>query len=439
MSTTVGTAPRVDQAAVRAAAEQLPKRDGRTLVLRVHPDRDGLALVLAAAEQGGRISLLHPGWTEPETERVLERLGPCRIVDPTGGHDGVDGTERGPAAPEALAGPSRTEWILWSSGTSGAPRGVVLSDRALAASSRAVAARLGLTADDRWLCTLWPAHVGGLALVLRARDLGSALHAPGPFDAERVARAIAEHGITHLSLVPVQLRRLLDARGRAPAPGSLRTVLLGGAATPPELLERAIRLGYPVSLTWGMTETASQIATASPTRVRENPGTVGPPLDGIEVREVDGELLVRGPTLATGRWAGAARPPEPLADADGWYHTGDRGQIDSDGSIRIAGRTTDRIITGGVNVEPTEVEAALLRHPAVREVAVVGVPDPEWGERVVAVVVASDESLELDNLRSFLEPILAAPKRPRELRVVPALPRNANGKVNRRALRDRPA
>jgi O-succinylbenzoic acid--CoA ligase len=248
------------------------------------------------------------------------------------------------------------------------------------------------------------------------------------FRADEVARLIDDGVVTHLSAVPVTLARLLEARNGRRAPSTLRCVLLGGAAAPPALVDRAIALGYPVALTYGLTEATSQVATAPPDEVRTKPGSVGRPLRGVEVRlGTDGEIFVAGPTVA----GAAAR--------GGWLATGDLGRLDADGDLWVTGRLSDRIVTGGVTVEPGEVEAALLHHPSVAEVAVIGEPDETWGERIVAVVVPRDPTRppSLEGLLELARDSLGPAKRPRAVRIVDALPRNANGKVDRAALRAR--
>jgi O-succinylbenzoic acid--CoA ligase len=166
------------------------------------------------------------------------------------------------------------------------------------------------------------------------------------------------------------------------------------------------------------------VATAAPDLVRLKPGTAGPPLPGVEVRIGDGEeILVRGPTVAPGE-----------GDEYGWLHTGDLGRLDTDGHLWVTGRLSHRIISGGVNVDPEEVEAVLRAHPGVQETAVVGIPDPEWGERVVAALVAPGPGV-LEEIEAVARDLLSPGKRPRVFRLMDALPRNANGKVDREAVR----
>jgi len=221
------------------------------------------------------------------------------------------------------------------------------------------------------------------------------------------------------------LHRLLDLWGEGQAPESLNCLLIGGARAEDALVERAVALGFPLFLTYGLTEAASQVATAPPELVRSKPGTVGPPLPGVEVRiAFDGEILVRGGTVAPGE-----------RGEGGWLRTGDLGRLDEDGHLWVVGRLSHRIISGGVNVDPVEVEGFLRECPGVEDAAVVGLPDPEWGERVVAALVLDDPTEPPPPLEELVRTLLSAPKRPRELRFVAALPRNANGKVDRSRVR----
>ena len=385
------------------------------------------SLLLVPGDRVGTFRGALPGMGTVAVEDVVELDG---APDPAGG------LAHRPALP-----PSEDDTplaILLTSGSTGRPRPIPLTHGNLMASARGTAARLRLDPADRWLASLSPAHVGGLALLHRAAVVGSAVVTTPSFDPE-VFLDLADRGeVTHASLVPVMLRRLLELRGDRPAPRGLRCVLLGGAATPRPLLEEGLAKRWPVALTYGLTEATSQVATAPPDEVRRKAGTVGRPLPGGEVaiREADaegvGEILVRGPTVALLPPAPPGEPGVRLAPS-GWLHTGDLGRRDGDGDLWITGRASDRIVSGGVTLEPGEVEAVLFRHPAVRDVAVVGAPDETWGERVVAVVVPADPGAppSLDEILEFARAKLSAAKRPRELRIRSDLPRNANGKVDR--------
>jgi o-succinylbenzoate---CoA ligase len=438
---------------------------GGRLGLLVEPDPAGATLILAAAELGCRVSLLNPRWTGSELARALEALAPERVVAGPGVvlPDGFRGGLPGGVPLDRWSHPARDlvlepraddwrrigrepdhpdpQWTLWTSGSTGDPRGIVLTHDAFRASAAAVAERLALGGRDRWIASLVPAHVGGLALILRAGILGSSLLLPGWFDPGKFNRLVDREGATHASLVPTQLLAVLEERGDRPFPGSFRALLLGGAATPPELLERALAASIPVALTYGMTEGASQVATAPPELVRRKPGTVGAPLTGIEVEagspaEGPREIRIRGATLALGVIRGPGAQPDPLVDREGWYATGDLGVLDAEGHLRLTGRISERIISGGVNVDPREVEAVLSTHPAVGEVVVLGTPDTRWGERVVAVVVPADpgDPPDLDGLLEHARAHVSPAKRPRALVLRREFPRTATGKVDRRRL-----
>jgi o-succinylbenzoate---CoA ligase len=217
------------------------------------------------------------------------------------------------------------------------------------------------------------------------------------------------------------LRRLVDA-GLEEAP-ALRAALLGGGPVPRDLLDWATRHDLPVLQTYGMTETCSQIATLGASEAVTLAGSAGRPLPGVELSVAgDGEILVRGPMVSEG-----------ALTEDGWLHTGDRGRLDADGYLWVEGRLKDVIVTGGENVACAEVERALEEHSAVVEAAVVGVPDPEWGELVTAYVVVSGAVGDAELIAHCRER-LAAYKAPRAVRRVRELPRNAAGKLLRREL-----
>lgn len=384
---------------------------GRIRPLTVDPDLDGVVELLAVWRVGAVPAPLSPRLTATERSRAVLALS------------GAEG---------AAALPGRAAAVLWTSGTSGQPRGVVLSARNLLAMTTAIRQRLRLGIGDTWLASLSPAHVGGLALMVRALLLGSGLVAPGRSSLDGLLDGLRGTAgappVSHLSLVPTQFLRLLDAWPGAGPPKSLRCVILGGAATPPDLLHRGLDAGWPISLTYGMTEMTSQVATTTPAETRKHPGSVGRPLRSAQVRIAeDGEILVRG----TARALAYLADDLGLGDADGWYHTGDLGRLDDDGRLWIEGRKSDRIISGGVTVDPHEVEHTLAQHPAVREVCVVGVPDPEWGERVAAVIVPAGSGLDQSRMEDWAYERLGAARLPRIWRVVTQLPENRNGKVDR--------
>ncbi len=342
-----------------------------------------------------------------------------------------------------------TQLIMFTSGTSGEPNAVRLTVGNLVASATTSAFRLGVGPDDRWLCCLPMYHMGGLAPVVRSALYGTPVVIQRAFDPDATARVLEDYSITGVSLVPTMCKRLLDA-GWEPA-DALRFVLLGGAPASSELLERCRERDVPVCPTYGMTETASQIATALPEEIDAHEGTVGQPLLFTEVSVVDetgapvepgqqGEFVVSGPTVTPGY---LDDDHTEAAFDDRGLHTGDVGYRDADGRLWILNRRSDRIVTGGENVDPGEVVAALRDHPRIEDAAVVGLADAEWGERVAALVVpdtdsSSDErTLEPRALLAHCDDHLAGFKQPKTIGIVDALPRTASGTVDREAVRER--
>jgi O-succinylbenzoic acid--CoA ligase len=329
--------------------------------------------------------------------------------------------------------------VLFTSGTTGDPKGVVLTLANVLASATASAFRLGLRADDCWHVPLPMYHMGGLAPVYRSVLYGTALSIQREFDPEATLSALKAADASAVSLVPTMLDRLLDA-GTIP---DLRFVLLGGAPCPPELMARAHDRDVPVAPTYGMTETASQIATARPEDARDAPDSVGNPLMFAEISVVDsagaicetgesGELVVSGPMVTPGYLDDETTATRFTSLG---LRTGDRGYRDSDGRLYVEGRVDDTIITGGENVDPDEVASALRSHPAVEACAVVGIPDPEWGQRVGALVVPENGTTPAaETLETHCRDRLAGYKCPRTIGFADELPRTASGTVDRDAV-----
>jgi o-succinylbenzoate---CoA ligase len=306
--------------------------------------------------------------------------------------------------------------IVRTSGTSGAPREIPLTYGNLLWSAIGSAVALGLDPAERWLCTLPLVHVGGLSIVLRSAIYGTTAVLHERFDADAALDALRHRGVTLVSVVATTLARLLDA-GLADPP-ALRCALAGGGPVPPALLERARAAGVAVSQTYGLTEASSQVATQAP---GEGGPNAGPPLFCTRVEIApDGEILVRGPTVS------------PAVEG-GVLATGDLGALDAGGSLRVIGRKSDTIISGGENVAPSEVEAVLEAHPAVAEAAAYGVADPRWGEALHAAVVLRAPASEPD-LLAHCGSRLPAHMVPKRVAVVRALPRTASGKLQRHLL-----
>ncbi len=348
--------------------------------------------------------------------------------------------------------PAATQGLMFTSGTTGRARAVTLTFGAHFWSALASAYRLGVQPSDRWFLTLPLYHVGGMAIIFRSTLYGASVVFPadnrgGTFAPSVLADALMRSQSTLVSLVPTMLRRLLDLDPAASWARSLRLILLGGAAADPNLLGRAFDANLPVAVTYGLTEAASQVATAAPEQTRRKPGCAGKPLLFTRVRVVAesgadrppgeiGEVLVSGMTVMPGYHADAESTQRALRD--GWLHTGDLGRLDDDGDLWIVQRRTDLILTGGENVHPAEVEAALKEHPAVADACVVGLPDPEWGQRVAAAVLlrGDDPSITEADLTSFCRTRLAGYKMPRIIRILPEFPLSASGKIQRRLVGD---
>lgn len=379
----------------------------------------------------------------PATDRPADLATPvvagADLVD--GGDSVTDDTADAVDGPVGRSSdPDGTAVVLFTSATTGDPKGVRLTAGNLRASAVASAFRLGVSPGDRWLCCLPVNHMGGLAPVVRTALYGTTLVVQPGFDAEATGRVVAERGVTGVSLVPVQLRRLLDTG--APLSG-LSTVLVGGAPTPDALLERALDAGVPVFPTYGTTETASQVATARPPVARSHPGTVGQPLYGVDVTVVadgepadtgeHGEIVVDGPTVTPG-YLDPERTEAALCE---WgLRTGDAGYRDAAGRLWVVGRRDELVNTGGELVAPQAVVEGLCSHPRIEDAAVVGLDDPEWGERVAALVVP-DGDLDVATVHEHSAATLARYERPKTVVLAAGVPRTVSGTVDREAVRER--
>jgi len=317
-----------------------------------------------------------------------------------------------------------TALVVHTSGTTAAPRPVELSYGNLLWSALGSAVALGSGPEDRWLCALPLSHVGGLSILIRSAIYATTAVVHERFETDRALYALREQGITLASLVATTLARLLDAGLERPP--ALRCALTGGGPVPPALRERALGAGVPVSLTYGLTETASQVTTLPAGALDDAAYSAGPPLfcTGLRIAG-DGEIEVSGPTVA-----------RSAALREGWLATGDLGRVDERGWLRVLGRKADTIVTGGENVAPAEVEAVLEAHPLVIEAAVVGRPHEEWGEMVAAWIVAEPGArIDWDELLAHCRAQLAPYKIPKDFdRTDDPLPRAASGKLLRREL-----
>ena len=386
---------------------------GRPLQLAVLPAGDRLRGLLAEAVTGTGPALapVDPGVPPARLRRLLQVIAPSAVVTP----DGV--TQRTGGRPAAEG----TALVIVTSGSTGEPKAAELSGAALAASARATLARIGARPGERWLCCLPTGHIAGLQVLVRSLITETAPVICAPSDTAAIAAAAGPGGCAHASLVPTQLRRLLDEGADL---SGLRTILLGGAATPAGLLAGARAAGARVVTTYGMTETCG--------------GCVydGVPLDGVDVQQgPDGRIRIAGPVLFSGY---RLRPGLTAAAFDGrWFVTSDLGRLGPDGRLVVRGRADDAITTGGEKVVPAEVAALVEAHPAVREAVVFGMPDRDWGERVTAVVVAADPARPpaLADLRAHVGARLPAFAAPREIVIAADIPMLPSGKADIAALR----
>ncbi len=330
--------------------------------------------------------------------------------------------------------------IIYTSGTTGRPKGVKLTVGNFWWSAIGSALNLGTDPGDRWLACLPLFHIGGLSILIRSAIYGIGAVVHERFDPLEVNAAIDEGGVSIISLVAVMLERTLDARGDRPFPATLRCILLGGGPASAALVERCANAGAPAVQTYGLTETCSQVATIAPGEAHRKPGSVGKALYPNELSiltdEADsvGEILVRGPVVMAG-YAGMGEETNRIL-VDGWLHTGDVGRLDDEGYLYVIDRRDDLIVTGGENVYPAEVEVVLAAHPAIDEVAVIGIPDPEWGQRVIAIAHVTGEQPDAETLDAYCRQRLAGYKVPSEFRFTPEpLPRTASGKLRRSDLK----
>lgn len=408
-----------------------------------------LVAIWALVERGIPFALIHPRASSAERDRRLADLGHPLLI----GEDWDDPAASGVGARRVASSPSpqssvvpddeRCCVVVFTSGTSGVPRGARLSRRAFAAAADASAANLGWLDGDRWLLAMPLSHVGGLSIVLRCLRARRTvvLAEEEAFDARAMAETMERDGVTLASLVPTMLWRLLELEPRWRPSAPLRAVLLGGAPASSTLLERAAARGVPVLTTYGLTEACSQVTTQPLGTVNRGDLGAGRAIEGVELRLApqpgdepgEGTIEVRGATLFDGYLGDG--PSDPFT-ADGWLRTGDVGRIDAAGYLQVLGRRGDLVISGGENVHPLEVEKVLERHPAVARACVFGIDDEEWGEIVAVALVASAVGpVADDELGRFLAERLAAHQRPRRLCWLESLAESASGKIDRRRVR----
>jgi O-succinylbenzoic acid--CoA ligase len=401
----VGRAAKVARALVQNGL-----RRGARVGLAGPPSLDWV-VALHALRFAGAVACPLPHWPTPaEREAAALSLDISQSLDTT-----LPLPESIDPLPEAALDLAKVQVVIATSGSTGSPRAIPLTGAQLAWSAFGSALRLGHAREDRWLCPLPLHHVGGLSILLRCA-FGSTTAVLHPrFDARTVAEALDSGTCSLVSLTPTMLERVLDARPSQPFPKALRALLVGGGPCSDALLERCGALNVPVSLTWGMTEAASQIATRVPGDVAPIASGM-PPLPFTRISVSDAALEVEGPTVR------------------GVLRTADRGLVRADGRVVVLGRIDDVIVRGGENLDPREIEAVLAEHPSIADAAVIGVPSPTHGQDVAAVLVAKGVRPTADELARHCRERLAAFKVPTCYAWVESLPRTSLGKLARGSL-----
>lgn len=336
--------------------------------------------------------------------------------------------------------------VMYTSGTTGNPKGVMQSYGNHWWNSVGSALNLGFIERDCWLCTVPIFHISGFSILMRGVIYGVPIVLHESFDVEKVLADIKNKQVTIMSVVGTMLSRIVTAIKDEHLPEQFRCMLLGGGPAPLPLLQSCVEKGIPVFQTYGMTETASQIVTLSPEYSLTKLGSAGKPLFPAQLKiELDdgsdapagtaGEIVVKGPNITAGYLYRPEATMEKLRD--GWLHTGDVGYLDEEGFLYVLDRRSDLIISGGENIYPAELESVLLGHPDVADAGVTGVEDDSWGQVPIAFVVKKDGAdVSVEELVDYCMSRLAKYKIPKAVYFTDLLPRNAAKKLLRRKLRE---
>lgn len=344
------------------------------------------------------------------------------------------------ADPGELIPVFKSNWvasIMYTSGTTGRPKGVLQTFGNHFYSSVSSALNLGLSSADKWLCVAPIFHISGFSIIMRGLIYGMTVRLVEKFRAEELERILANETVTIMSVVPFMLKKLIQQQNKTNTHynSAFRCMLLGGGTIDRETLEACLQRSIPVVQCYGMTETCSQIVALRSADALLKLGSVGQPLFSTQLKlSKDGEILLKTPALTPGYLNLPDKLPSKMID--GWYRTGDIGHLDKEGYLYIDGRADEMLISGGENIFPQEVEQVYQRYPQINEVAVVGQNDSVWGQVPVAFVV-SDRRLSPTKLINYGYEHLARYKVPQHYIFVSELPKNASGKIRRFMLREK--
>ena len=425
-------------------------RPGDRIAVLADNSADYAALYYAVPRSGRVLTMINQRLSADEHRDQLRRaqasilVGDARYLEPLAGtvtdsvsFDSLAWQQHSDVEPDVRVEPDDPAWLLFTSGSTGAPKAVLHTHRSITTAVRGTVAGRSVRPGGVYLLPFPMCHIAGYNMLVHHSVASTVLPVPA-FRPDAFVAAVNTHGVTSCSLAPTMLHSLLAHLRDSPAElPTLRDISYGSAAIPADLLRRAVeRLGVGFHQGYGMTETGGNITFLGPSEhLSADPAVLrsaGRPHDEVSIRiAADGEILVRGDQVAAQYW------PDGPATVDGWLHTGDAGFFDDDGRLVVTDRLKDVIITGGENVSSREVEDVLSLHPGVEQAAVIGVPDEYWGEAICAVVVPCDGAVpSADELIAHVRAHLAGFKRPRQVRFVDELPLTSNGKVAKTLLRE---